>query len=778
MMKKLASALCCLLLPAALLAQNSRTGTVVNKQTGTPIAGAVVSVPGTVAAAVTDSSGAFTVSSTANIGRLAVTAIGFTGQEFVVTSSTAPIRIELVPSTTELPGVRVVATQPTTPAAVLTQHDLQRASGLDLQSSINTIPGVFMQSRTPFGGARITLRGYYPSTSGNSPNSNGLGYTVFLNDIPLTDATGNTILDDVDYSVLGSAEVIKGPASSMYGSAIGGTVRLSTERPTPGQTSLSQQVLGGSDGLLRTNTTFMKAGSNSNIVLNYGHQQYDSFRPHSGSQKEYVEALADLGIGQRQSLSAYFSYNRSFEELAGEIDSTDFYARMPESNPLYLANDSHIQLTSVVAGLTDHYRINQHFSNQTTAFATGRTSGQPFAHGFTDVNQFNLGARTAFDYDTQLSNGVGIKGTLGAFAQRSNLTSNGVFIIPAPPFPERPSAQENFAVHSSLFTEWNFALPSAVTLTVGGSLNKNEFAIRNMLKNNQLFDTTTVADRSFPAVFTPRVALSKAFSSGLSLYGSVSTGYTPPLLSNTVANDGSVDLTLKPERAVQYEVGTRGSLLNDRLSGEIALFDLENTDKLVSETSNSVTFTTNAGKQRNQGVEAALSFLAFERKTGFLSLVRPWASYAYTKATFVDFKSDNNGNANTQDWSGNDVPRVPRNMFTAGLDLASNMGGYLNSSFQHVDKVPVTFDNSTFVRGYNLLGAKVGYRKLVNRNWQLDASVGGDNLLGSTYYSFLFVGPNYNGLAQSQDGGRGDGYIIPAPYDATFYGNLTLKYVF
>ena len=51
-----------------------------------------------------------------------------------------------------------------------------------------------------WGGARITLRGYYPSTSGNSPSANGLGYQVFLNDIPITDATGATVLDDIDYS--------------------------------------------------------------------------------------------------------------------------------------------------------------------------------------------------------------------------------------------------------------------------------------------------------------------------------------------------------------------------------------------------------------------------------------------------------------------------------------------------------------------------------------------------------------------------------------------------
>jgi iron complex outermembrane receptor protein len=239
-----------------------------------------------------------------------------------------------------------------------------------------------------------------------------------------------------------------------------------------------------------------------------------------------------------------------------------------------------------------------------------------------------------------------------------------------------------------------------------------------------------------------------------------------------------VNLGLEPERAVQYEVGAQATLLDNRVNAQLSLFDLENTNKLVSQTVSSVTSTVNIGKQRNRGAEASLGVLVVDDDTQLLSRVRPWASYSFTDAKFIDFRSDNNNNANTKDFSGNAVPRVPRNMLSAGLDLGTNAGVYATSTFQHVDRVPVTFDNSTYVRGYDLLGAKLGYRKQVSRNWVLDAFAGGDNLTGETYYGFLFVGPNYAGLATSAAGGTGDGYIIPAPYKATFYGNLSLRYVF
>ena len=618
-----------------------------------------------------------------------------------------------------------------------------------------------MQTRTPFGGARITIRGYYPSTGGNSPNSNGLGYQTFLNNIPITDATGTTVLDDIDFSTLSNVEVIKGPTSSLYGGYIGGTVLMTTTKPSALGTTVSQQIEGGSYDLLRSTTTLDHADADgSDFSLAYAHQGFDSFRPHSESDKEYWHGSGDFHVGSNQFVTGYISYNRSFENLAGEIDSSDFYGRRPVSDGNYLANNSAINLSSVVAGITDTYSIDDHFSNQTTLFGSGRSSHQPFAHGFTDANQFNLGARTAFNYNTQVGI-VGLHGTVGGMIQRSNVTSNGVFIIPAPPYPERPSDMENYAVNGYLFTEWTVTLPSQVAVTVGGSLNKNTFAIHNLLKNGQVFDTTSTLTKSFGTVFTPRIAVSKGLGDQLAIFGDISAGYTPPLLTDAVANNGTVNTAIKPERAVQYELGAHTALLDKRLTGELTFYDLENTDKLISETSNSVTFTTNAGKQRNRGVEASLSYLA-------LDALRPWVSYTYTDARYIDF----------QTFDGNQVARVPKNFLAAGLDAHTALGLYANGTFQHTDKVPVTFDNSTWVHGYDILGAKVGYKATMLDRFKIDAFVGGNNLTSETYYTFLFVGPNYKGLAQGPDGGTGDGYILPAPYHAAIYTGITLSYLF
>ncbi len=762
-------------LPTTLHAQSTVRGIVVDQASKTPVAGALIRVTGTTVGTTSTDSGTFVLTSARAISRVSVTRVGYAAREVDV--SGGELRIELTATSTELPGVQVVAHNPAPSTAQLTRADIDRFDGVNLVNEINTIPGVFMQSRTPFGGSHITIRGYYPSFSGNSPNSNSAGSTVFINNVPVTDASGVTLLDDIDYSSLGSIEVIKGPASSLYGAAIGGTVNMQFARPTPGATSFSQQVLTGGDGLLRTNTSVQGANGTSDFAVNYGHQGDDSFRPHSQSRKEYLRANGDFAVGSNQAVSGFFTYNRSNEQLAGEIDTSAFYGRQAVSNPAYLANNSHTDITSFMTGVTDNFRINDQFSNQTAVFGSGRFADDPFAHGYTDITQFNWGARSSFGYTGQLG-GIDVAGRLGGMAQRSNVTSNGVFITPAPPFTERPSASQNYAVNAYLFTEWNFTLPAGVTLTAGGDLIHNSFTVQNLLKNNQLFDTTAILTRSFGSVFAPRAQIQKAFGGIGSVYASVSEGFTPPLLTNVVANNGTIDTSLKPERAMQYEVGAQGTLLDSRLNGQVDLFDLDNRDKLTTQTVSSVTSTVNIGEQRNTGLEASLAYSVIADPNATVSLVRPWVSYTYTHAEYASFKSDANNAATTVDFSGNAVARVPQNMTSAGIDAETKAGFYLHGTYQFVGRVPVTFDNSTWVNSYHLLGAKVGYRTLLLNRYALDLAAGGDNLTNSTYYTFLFVGPNIKGLAQAADGGTGDGYVLPGNYSARYYLSASVSVPF
>ncbi|HVS98454.1 MAG TPA: TonB-dependent receptor [Puia sp.] len=654
---------------------------------------------------------------------------------------------------------------------VLTAEDFHRNNGLSLENSLNLIPGVAMGSRSSFGGQRIIIRGY-----GNNTNFNGQGVQVLLNNIPVTDATGTTILDDIDFSTLGKVEVIKGPASSLYGSGIAGVVSLFTQKPQPGQTRIVEENTGGSYGLWRNNTRIETANERSALLFNYGHQEEPGWRTNSASRKDFAQFNGDFFVSDHNTISAFFAYAHSLEQLAGEMTDSIFYHRIAWSDPAYLVNGSKTVIESVRAGLTDNYRIGDHFANQTTLFTNAYTLNQPFAHGLTDNQAFTFGGRTGFVY-TSDTGSVTVHGILGAQFQKTMAFNKSYNLTNGTPGGIRGDLQNASQVYS-VFTEWKFSLPEQYVLTAGGSLNFTEYGITDMLANTaNPAHANQGGYKSFSPEFTPRVSLLRLLSSHVSLYADVSAGYTPPPTSQVInAVLGTTNKDLKPESGIQYEIGTKGDLFGSRLSYQLAMFDLDVHNKIVTEqvpaSGNTPTYSTyvNAGEQQNLGIELALGYTLIDRPGNWMSFVRPFATYTLSDFRYKSFYSDNNHNAATVNYSDHRVAGVAPNVVNIGIDAQTRAGVYLYLTYRHVDAVPYTFDNLNEARAYNLMNGKLGYRSRLGRHFSVDLYAGADNLTNSTYYSLLFFSGNLAGTT--------DPHFLPMPYNAAFYGGAKLAYIF
>jgi len=789
------------LFPAVIFAQNvpnanTLKGKVQDSATGQPVNAAIIYVVNTKTATSTDEQGVFSLKAKEPIKHITVECAGYVSKVIDIDNPVSDLLIMLAPVVTTLKSVEVIGVK--TPQAVntLTAADLNRASGLNLQDALNNLPGVNMQSRTPWGGQHIIIRGYYPSVDNgrsNGENFGGLGYQLYINNIPVTDATGTSVMDDIDYSTLGKVEVTKGP-SPLYGSYIGGAVNMFTPTIAPNETSIREQSIVGSYGLFRTNTSIATSNGKSDLWINYGHQKYDGFRPHDSSNKDFLSIAANFHVNSKETISTYFSYSHSYEQLAGEIDSAAFYGRQAVSDNNYVVNDSHATIESFRGGVTDKRQFDQHFGNQTTLFVTGSTLDGAFAHGYTRNESLNFGGKTELTYESKHDD-LNVNGELGASFIKSNQNAQGNFILPfvSPPFTPTTgflsaTDVQNNAMNYNIFTQWKFTMPAQqLSLTAGASLNFVQFGTQNLIDSlKAIFLKAPVLTKTFTPVFTPNISLLKVFNNNISVYANVALGYTPPTISQMTNSAGVVDATLKPERAVQYEIGTKGTLGDvQQFSYQAALFDLDITNRLTQITANSISYYTNIGEQRNLGAELYASYSFINDKKSEVSLLRPWVSYTFLDAKYVDFKSyaaSGTGSKVVADYSNNKVAAVSPNVLNAGIDAATKIGFYFSASYQYVDKVPVTFDNSTYMKSYNLLRARIGYKQSFGTHFTADIFAGGDNLLGKTYYSFLFVGQNIQELAQGNDtfvkGGGGDGYILPAPYKATFYGGLNLSYRF
>lgn len=787
-MKKLYTIVLALFVSLPLLGQTGQLkGRVFDAYNSNPIVKANIQQAG-VDITTTDEDGVFYITCSDSM-EITVSSVGYETYKQNIKNCGTELNIGLNPSYNNLNEVEVTGSKPEShmnlkqaqSIGILTTKELNRNDGLFLENSINLLSGVRMEKRTLNGGQRITIRGY-----GNSSNFNGSGIKTYLNGIPVTDAEGTTILDDVDFSTLGKVEVIKGPASSLYGTGIGGVVKMYTARPTYKGTKLTQQGQMGTFGLYSTNSRIEHASDKSSVMVNYGHQNYDGYRVHTASRKDFVNFIGDFRANEKQTITVYAGYSYSFNELAGQLDSASFVNKENKAEVPYLNNQAHVEFESYRTGVSHSYEFSKHLQNVTSAYVSGYKQSQASAAGLNSNLFQNYGTRTEFNLSFLNGRAISIKGTIGGEFIKSNSFRKTYALNNSAPTYLSTDLQVS-AMQYSAFTQWDVKLPKNFLLTLGVSYNGIEYGITDHAFNPPATIIPYPGPHriqsgyySFTPMLIPRIALQKSITENISVFANVSQGYSPPTATQAVAATtvgGQINTDLKPEKGMMYEVGSKGNLLNRKLAYQLTLFSIDIYDKLTSQSATVPTtysYTVNTGRQVNQGLEIDLAYTLQNDTSGFISLIRPFASFTYSDFKYKDYKNNNDNNpATTRDYSGNKVSGVAPIMFNVGLDVELKWGFYLYTTYQYVDAMPITYDNNHKAASYSLLNAKLGYRKEIGKHFAFDIYAGGNNLTNSLYYNMVFLNQTFTPLPAAQPA-----LYLPAAYTATFYGGLNLSYKF
>ncbi len=812
--------------------QSSLKGKISDASTGKPLAGATIkSSAGTT---VTDFDGNFSLPCSGQASKLTISFVGYEGMEQSVKGCNETVAVSLKPQNPALYEVEVTSTSSTNksilyqPSSVtkLTNTELKRGTGLFLDDAINNnVPGVTMNRRAVSSGQQFNIRGYGNGSRGPrgvSSNFDGQGYKVYLNGIPVTDAEGITTLDDIDYGSIGNAEIVKGPAGTLYGLAIAGVVNLSTVKAEPGKTSIGQQVLVGNYGLQRYTTQLQMGGEHSSILINYGHQKSDGFTIHNKSKKDFVNVIGSFQPNAKQTVSFYGGYTNSYDERSGELTINQYESGDFAGNLDYIKRNGHSQVYTARAGVGHNYIFNNWLSNMTTVFATGFNSNASSAGGWTDKSSTNFGIRSTFTTKFNFKKGISLSGLTGVESQRQNATTIGYTMVKDP----RDTAANWYwgnpyywilgastsnvyttTATTSLFTEWTLALPKDFSITAGVGISNMKLALddRFYVANKPMhFDT------SYKGMVSPHVAINKVFNKHFSAYASYSKGYKAPVTSYfyipfaaTNSATGVIDRNLKPEIGNQFEVGTKGSLLKDKLSYQLALFNAIFSNKMtviaVPNPNNSATLYTyvvNGGKQDHKGIEASIKYAVVNSEKGFFTNISPFFNFTYSDYTYKNFVfqstvksvvTPTKDSAVNKDYSGHTVPGVSKSVFNLGVDINTKPGFYANATWSYRDKQEVTSlgtntgetigTKTTYTSNYNtytvtaapyhigsysLLNAKVGYMHSFGKI-TLDAYFAVNNIAKTKYPIMIFV----NQFPDS---------YIAGPKNANLFGGLNLKY--
>ena len=162
------------------------------------------------------------------------------------------------------------------PISLVTNTDLNRYNNTNIIDALNAKPGVRMDQRSP-GSYRLSIRG----SSLRSPFG-VRNVKVYYDGIPYTDPGGNTYLNQLGFYNIQSVEIIKGPASSLYGAGNGGVllIRNDAEKFYPG-ISVSYNL--ESYNLNNLNLNFRFGNEDTHNTINYQHLTSDGYRDHTAN---------------------------------------------------------------------------------------------------------------------------------------------------------------------------------------------------------------------------------------------------------------------------------------------------------------------------------------------------------------------------------------------------------------------------------------------------------------------------------------------------------------
>ncbi len=642
--------------------------------------------------------------------------------------------------------------------AQFTARDIARGSGVSLQPALNAIPGVRMEQST-LSEARISIRG----------NGVRAGYgirnvKVYVNEIPVTEADGTTRIEALDVNSIGRAEVIKGPASSIYGAGTAGVINFQLQRSPYQEQSLEVSGLAGAYGLRRLATTYRNGGDQVNSYVAYGWQAYEGYRAHSSDMRRFMTGNFQFFPDQKRMVTLLLNRTTQHSQIPGSLTAEQFAQNPLQANAGNLDKAAARYQNWTRIGLGQQYTFNEHFSNHTSVFTYFYDLNHPLTYAYLRNTYQSYGGRTRFTFDPGFTT-LSTRFTAGAeynqgFTKGTQYVNNhGV----------EGAISGNIDYENtqySLFYQSETSLGKHTLLTLGMSYNSLNYNAHDYLKPHQS------GIKKFEPQATPRIALSHHFGEALSLHGSISTGFSPPSSSEIKTVDGSINRILQAEKGINYEINAKGNFLKSRLQYDLALFKMDMKGELIAQSvQQGITIYNNAGKTSHDGVELALSYpLIKPEDEQPISSLRPFATLTYSDFTFKDYQVLNAQNEVTSSFNGNQLTGIAPWVWNAGLDVESNIGVYFYGNYFYSDALPMNDANTAEHPAYGVLNAKIGYRKMIGKSFEVNLYMGVDNVLNESYSSIVSLNAvGYGGAAAP--------YFNPSP-KRNGYGGLNVKWLF
>ncbi|GAA0564885.1 TonB-dependent receptor [Chitinophaga japonensis] len=635
---------------------------------------------------------------------------------FIITAGAVPVALaqdttQPVMKVTDLQQVIVSASRSAqkrsdAPIAIstITAKTLQDAKPNRLDQVLNKVSGVFM----------VSLANEQHQMSIRQPMTTKSLFLYLEDGMPIrtTGLYNHNALLEMNMAAAKQIEVIRGPASSLYGAeAIGGAVNIITLAPPPVRSGMIS-IQGNNNGYrradLQAGSTFGKWGL---VVSGYYANRHNGPIDYSDFHKTAVTLRTDYKASERTTWSNSISFIDYYSDMTGSLDSAAF-ANKDYTTP-YSFTYRKARALRVRSWLTQQwndrsqtqlslmFRDNTLKQNPSYYISNNRTNPL-LANGQENNSSFNSYLAVAqhqqqFKWlNSKLIGGISADispSTYNARYIRINRDAKGHYTS----FAQTDSTLSDYATNiSNLASYLHYEVEPLAGLKVVAALRYDFY---HFDFNNHLSPSASTGAPSTQTDFnrvTPKVGLTYNYK-GVGVYANYSQGYVPPQVSE-LFNSVQVPY-LQPQTFFNYEAGGWFSLLQHKLYADWSLYLMNGTNEIISVRQDDGTFQNqNAGKTRHRGIEYGITWRPDQQ----------WmfrVSGTNARHTFTEYKEKGN------DFSNNEMSTAPR--FIANAEFmyhpAFIKGFRIGLEWQHLGKYWMDNANTREYSGFDIVHLRTGY---------------------------------------------------------------------
>lgn len=711
--------------PAIAFGQSSLRGTVTDARTNEAVAGVMISntADGKLLTT-TNAKGKFTFQ-TNDVKTIRLSMIGFTDRIYTL-NGTESVEIALEPSTIDLQQVVISASRERqarqdAPIAIskINATQIHDTKATALYQLLNKVTGVYM---VDLGNEQHTMAIRQPITY------NAL-YLYMEDGLPIrpTGIFNHNSLYEINMSGVRDIEVIKGPASSLYGSnAIGGAINFITQGPPAGYAG-NVSVQGDNYHYRRVDADGgFSAGKFGLYVGGYvakqrdGWQDYTNFDKYSGNFK----TTYDFDAATRLTTSVAYNYLNT--QTPGSLDSTKFYSRTYGANQRFTYRK--------VKAFRANTKLEHSWNNQSSTFLTlfyrNNSTAQLPSYFISDVrdNAGNYLSSNGQEND-QSFHSLGLLAQhrqdldflhsrliVGLYADNSPSSYYAKFLNVQKDVANNfytgytPTGNyiDNYHIklfNTAAYAQYEIKPAEPLRIVMGLRYDRIHYNFTNgIAPGNTKYKQQETNDFNIVA---PKLGLTYNFGNNKGLYANYSVGFQPPETGDLYS---ARQLTpLKQATFNNYEAGGWFTALNKKMYVELTVYDLEGRNEIINQLlPDNTTQNQNAGATRHRGVEYSVAYAPVNE----LSFRFSGTNARHTYVDYSEVTTNYSTGTNTvKVYNGNRMNNAPSWIANSEITYkpAYINGFRIAGEWQHIASYFTNPANTKTYAGYDIFNLRTGF---------------------------------------------------------------------